>query len=78
MAEQGAVVGNILTLIERRDWARLRRDISPQIHWTTGIEEQLHGIDAVLACLASDPVPGPPAYHEVRAGLLVRWIDKSG
>lgn len=78
MAEQGAVVGNILTLIERQDWDRLRRDVAPDIHWTTGIEEQLHGIDEVLACLQSDPVPGPPAYHEVRDGLLVRWIDKSG
>lgn len=78
MAEQVTAVGNILTLIERRDWESLRRDISPDIHWTTAIEEQLHGIDALIACLRSDPVPGPPAYHEVRDGLLVRWIDKVG
>lgn len=78
MAEQVAAVGNILTHVERRDWARLRRDLSPDIHWTTAVEEQLHGIDEVLACLAHDPVPGPPAYHEVRDGLVVRWIDKVG
>ena len=78
MAEQVAAVGNILAHLERRDWSRLRRDLSPAIHWTTAVEEELHGIDAVLECLTRDPVPGPPAYHEVRDGLVVRWIDKVG
>ena len=79
MAEQVPVVGNILSLIERRDWARLERFVAAEVHWTTGIEEQLHGPTDVIATLRDDPVPGPPAYHEVDAeGRLIRWIDKVG
>ena len=79
MAEQVPVVGNILALIERRDWERLERFLAPNVHWTTGIEEHLHGPAEVIAILRDDPAPGPPAFHEVDAeGRLTRWIDKVG
>jgi hypothetical protein len=79
MAEQVPVVGNILTLIERRDWGRLERFLAPDVHWTTGIDEQLRGPTEVIATLQDDPVPGPPAFHEVDGdGRLARWIDKVG
>ncbi|WP_162599766.1 hypothetical protein [Nocardioides solisilvae] len=79
MAEQVPAVGNVLALIERRDWVRLERALAPDVHWTTAIEEQLHGSAAVVALLRTDPVPGPPAYHEVDGrGRVVRWIDKMG
>lgn len=79
MAEQVPAVGNILTLIENRDWERLEAALDPGVHWTTPVEEQLHGRAEVIACLRVDPVPGPPAYHEVgEDGRLVRWIDKMG
>lgn len=79
MADQVPAVGGILSLIERRDWERLERVLAPDVHWTTPVEEQLHGPAEVIASLRTDPVPGPPAYHEVNAdGLLVRWIDKMG
>jgi hypothetical protein len=45
---------------------------------TTAVEEHLHGPDAVIACLAGDPPPAPPAYHELRDGRMIRWIDKPG
>ena len=79
VADQVPAVGNILSLIERRDWARLERFLAPHVHWTTAVEEQLHGSAAVIACLRDDPVPGPPAHHEVgEDGRVVRWIDKMG
>lgn len=79
VAEQVPVVGNILSLIECRDWARLERSLAPDVHWTTAVEEQLHGAAEVIARLRDDPVPGPPAYHETGDdGRLVRWIDKMG
>ena len=79
VAEQVPVVGHILTLIERRDWVRLERLLAADVHWTTGVEEHLRGPKAVIAVLQVDPVPGPPAYHEVDAdGRLARWIDKMG
>lgn len=78
MAEQVPAVGNVLSTIERRDWARLRRLLDPEVHWTTAVEEHLHGPDAVIACLSADPPPAPPAYHELRDGLIVRWIDTPG
>jgi hypothetical protein len=44
-----------------------------------GIEEQLRGPTEVIATLQDDPVPGPPAFHEVDGdGRLTRWIDKVG
>jgi hypothetical protein len=78
VAEQVPAVGDVLSTIERRDWARLRRLLDPEVHWTTAVEEHLHGPDAVIARLAADPPPAPPAYHELRDGLVVRWIDTPG
>jgi hypothetical protein len=78
VADQVPAVGNVLTTIERRDWPRLRRLLDPEVHWTTAVEEHLHGPDAVIACLVADPPPAPPAYHELRDGLVVRWIDTPG
>jgi hypothetical protein len=78
MAEQVPAVGAVLSAIEARDWPRLEGLLDPDVHWTTAIEEQLHGPTAVVALLAGDPPPAPPAFHEVRDGLVVRWIDTPG
>jgi ketosteroid isomerase-like protein len=78
MAEQVPAVGNILTLIERRDWARFEALLHPDVHWSTAAEDELHGPAAVVDRLRRDPPPAPPAYHELRDGLLVRWIDVPG
>jgi hypothetical protein len=78
MAEWVPAVWDVLVTIERRDWARLRHLLDPGVHWTTAVEEQLHGPSAVIAHLSGDPPPGPPAYHESRDGRIVRWIDKCG
>jgi len=78
MAEQVPAVGNVLTTIERRDWARLERLLDHDVHWTTAVEEHLHGPAQVIACLSEDPPPAPPAYHEVRDGLITRRIDTPG
>lgn len=78
MAEQVQAVSDVLATIERRDWARLERLLDPEVHWTTAVEEQLHGRDEVVAVLKGDPPPAPPAFHEVRDGLIVRWIDIPG
>jgi len=32
----------------------------------------------VIARLSRDPPPAPPAYHELRDGPVVRWIDVPG
>jgi ketosteroid isomerase-like protein len=78
MAEQVPAVGDVLTAIEARDWARLERLLHPDVHWTTAVEEDLHGPAAVIARLSRDPPPAPPAYHELRDGRVVRWIDVPG
>lgn len=78
MAEQVPAVCDVLATIESRDWARLERLLDPEVHWTTAVEGQLHGPEQVIACLLDDPPPSPPAYHEVRNGLIVRWIDTPG
>lgn len=78
MAEQVPEVGRVLTLIERQGWSRLRERLAPDVQWSTAIEEHFHGPEQVIAHLRSGFVPGPPAYHELRDGLLVRWIDKAG
>ena len=79
MAEQVPAVGNILSLIERRDWSRLEQHLAPDVHWSTAVEEQLHGPAEVIACLKADPPPGPPAYHETdQGGRITRWIDQVG
>jgi hypothetical protein len=78
VAEQVPAVSNVLATIESRDWPRLKRLLDPDVHWTTAIEEHLHGPAQVIARLSEDPPPAPPAYHEVRDGLIVRWIDVPG
>jgi hypothetical protein len=78
MAEQVPAVSNVLDAIERRDWDRLERLLHPYVHWTTAAEEHLRGRRNVIARLANDPVPGPPAWHELRDDQVYRWIDKPG
>ena len=78
MAEQVPAVGAVLAAIERRDWERLRRLLHPDVHWTTAAEDELRGPGAVIDRLARDPPPAPPAYHELRDGLVLRWIDTPG
>lgn len=78
MAEQVPAVCDVLDAIERRDWDRLQRLLHPDIHWTTVVEEHLHGAREVIDRLSRDPPPAPPSYHEVRDGLMLRWIDCPG
>ncbi len=79
MAEQAPAVGDVLTTIERRDSPRLERLLDPDVRWTKAVEEHLHGTEQVIACLSEEgPPPAPPAYHEVRDGLITRWIDSPG
>lgn len=78
MAEQVPAVCDVLDTIERGDWERLGRLLHPDVWWTTAIEEHLRGIPAVVARLSADPPPAPPSYHEVRDGLMYRWIDCPG
>jgi hypothetical protein len=78
VAEQVPAVGDVLSTIERRDWARLARLLHPEVHWTTAADEELRGPDEVVARLSRDPPPAPPAYHEIADGLIVRWIDTPG
>jgi hypothetical protein len=78
MAEQVPAVSAVLAVIERGDWAGLERLLDPEVHWTTAIEEHLHGPAAVIARLSRDPPPAPPAYHKMRRDRLVRWIDMPG
>jgi len=78
MAEQVTVVCAVLATIEARNWDRLVRLLHPEVHWTTAAEDELHGPDAVIRCLSGDPPPAPPSYHEVRDGLIWRWIDCPG
>jgi hypothetical protein len=78
MAEQVPAVGDVLSTIERRDWNRLERLLAPEVHWTTAVEEHLHGPQQVIELLRTDPPPAAPAYHEVRDGLITRWIDTPG
>ena len=78
MAEQVAAVSTVLTALEARDWTRFGRLLADDVHWTTAADEDLHGRDAVVARLSKDPPPAPPSYHELRDGLVVRWIDCPG
>jgi hypothetical protein len=78
VADQVPAVSDVLDAIERRNWVRLQRLLHPEIHWTTAAEEQLHGARAVIARLSNDPPPAPPSYHELRDGLMYRWIDCPG
>ena len=78
MAEQVPAVGALLTAIEARDWESVGAQLDPAVHWTTAVEEELHGVPAVLELLRHDPPPAAPSYHEVVDGLITRWIDCPG
>lgn len=78
MAEQVSAACDVLDAIERRDWSRLLRLLHQNVHWTTAVEEHLHGANEVIARLSNDPPPAPPSYHELRDGLISRWIDCPG
>jgi hypothetical protein len=78
LADQVPAVSDVLDAIERHNWARLQRLLDPEIHWTTAAEEDLHGPTEVIARLSKDPPPAPPSYHEMRSGLMYRWIDCPG
>lgn len=78
MAEQVPAVCDVLDTIERRNWPRLRRLLHPEIHWTTAAEEDLYGVEQVVAQLSEDPPPAAPSYHELRDGQMCRWIDCPG
>lgn len=78
MAEQEPAVCALLTAIEARDWSSVEHQLAPDVHWTTAVEEHLHGPAAVIAVLQHDPPPAPPSYHEVSVGQIVRWIDCPG
>jgi hypothetical protein len=78
VAEQVPAVCDVLATIDSRDWLRLERLLDPDVHWTTSVEEHLHGPAEVIVLLADDPPPAPPTFHEVRDGLIVRWIDTLG
>jgi hypothetical protein len=78
MAEQVPAVSELLATIEARNWDRLARLLHREIHWTTAAEDELHGPSAVIERLAGDPPPSPPSYHELRDGLMWRWIDSPG
>jgi hypothetical protein len=78
VAEQVPAVSNVLDAIELRRWERLAGLLHPEIHWTTAAEEDLHGPGEVIARLSSDPPPAPPSLHELRDGLIYRWIDCPG
>ncbi len=64
--------------IEAREWVEFEQLLAPDVHWTTAVEEHLHGRQAVVERLSHDPPPAPPSYHELRDGLIVRWIDCPG
>jgi hypothetical protein len=78
VAEQVPAVCDVLDAIERRNWSRLQCLLHSDIHWTTAAEEDLYGVDEVIARLSGDPPPAPPSYHEIRDGLVYRWIDCPG
>lgn len=78
MADQVPAVSNVLATIERQDWTRLHRLLHPEVHWTTAVEEHLHGPKAVITRLEQDPPPAPPAYHELQDDKIIRWIDTPG
>ena len=71
-------MSNVLDAIERGDWERLKRLLHPYVRWTTAVEEELRGRRQVIARLAKDPPPAPPAWHELRDGQIYRWIDTPG
>ena len=76
MAEQVPAVCDVLDAIERRNWTRLQRLLHPDIHWTTAVEEQLHGADEVvprLSTIRRQPLPHTTRFvtGSCTAGLTV-------
>jgi ketosteroid isomerase-like protein len=71
-------VCRVLDAIEARDWEGLEGLLAEDVHWTNAVEEDFHGAAAVIEALRHDPPPAPPSWHEVRNGLIVRWIDCPG
>lgn len=78
MADMEPRVCRVLDAIEARDWEALARQLAPDVHWTTAIEDELHGPEEVIEAFKHDPPPAPPSWHEVQNGLIVRWIDCPG
>jgi hypothetical protein len=78
MADMVPAVCRILDMIEAREWDELERLLAPDVHWTTAIEDELHGPQAVVAAFKHDPPPAPPSWHELRDGQITRWIDCPG
>ena len=78
MAESSPIVSRVLDAIANRRWAELERLLSPEVHWTSAIGDELHGPCAVIAAFRHDPPPAPPSWHEVSDGEIVRWIDCPG
>ncbi|MGH2960420.1 MAG: nuclear transport factor 2 family protein [Solirubrobacterales bacterium] len=78
MADMVPAVCRILDQIEARDWDELERLLAHDVHWTTAIEDELHGPQAVIEAFKRDPPPAPPSWHELRDGQITRWIDCPG
>lgn len=78
MADMEPRVCRVLDAIEARDWDQLGDLLAEDVHWTNAVEEDFHGRSEVIAALKRDPPPAPPSWHEVREGLIVRWIDCPG
>ncbi len=78
MADMVPRVCRVLDTIEARDWTTLETLLAPDVHWTTAIEDELHGPAEVVAAFRHDPPPAPPSWHEVENGLITRWIDCPG
>ena len=78
-----AVVDKMYACFAKGDMATLKSEVfASDITWNLPGHHPLSGIkngpDEVIALLADDPPPAPPAFHEVRDGLIVRWIDIPG
>lgn len=79
VAEMVPRVCRVLDAIEAEDWEFLHGLLAPEVHWTTAIEDQLHGPDAVVEAFKLDPPPAPPSWHEADdQGRITRWIDCPG
>ena len=72
-------VGNTPRPVDPRAGRRSGRARSPGVVRVTAVEGALRGPADIIAALREDPVPGPPAFHEVDSdGRLTYWVDKMG
>lgn len=78
MAEFPPAVKEVIDAIEARDWDELSAMLDQEVHWTTALEDQLHGSNAVVETFKHDPPPSAPSWHEVRNGKITRWIECPG